>query len=265
MANNNTERLSSSDSGGSLQHNHNLRRIANDKSTMTINDHHAVRNGYATWNRYEQFSSYPLRILLHFRSSSSSSRPTVLPVYANGMDSYGTVTKDTNPVDPSYRIIRCTSMDTVRRNDQVPPMNSNEKLRTDTLLKQKMCSSKKHSHTPMNLSMQGESLRSHSFSTTANINHQSTLDRHQYQNGDMSIQKPRVYTQDDRSFLGQHQQNLLSSSSASSTLSVKDKGPKEVGETRYQSFQSSIFSSFESEVSKHALCFRLSLIICSYS
>lgn len=124
-------------------------------------------------------------------------------------------------------------MDTVRRNDQIPLMNTNEKLRTDSLLKQKMCSSKKHSHIPTNMTMPGESLRSQSFSTMTNVNHQPILDRHHYQNGDFSIQKPRVYTHDDRSFLGQHQPNLLSSSSASSTLSVKDKGPKEVGETRY--------------------------------
>lgn len=67
MANNNTERLSSSDSGGSLQHNQNTRRIPHEKSTMVMNDHHPVRNGYATWNRYEELSSNHLRILLlHF-------------------------------------------------------------------------------------------------------------------------------------------------------------------------------------------------------
>ena len=124
--------------------------------------------------------------------------------------------------------MRCTSMDTVRRNEQLPSMDSNDKLRTDSLLKQKMCSSKKHSHTPMNATLPSESaLRSQSFSLATNLN------RHHYQNGDFPLQKPRVYTHDDRTFLGQHQQNILSSSSASSTLSVKDKSVKEVGETRY--------------------------------
>ena len=127
-------------------------------------------------------------------------------------------------------------MDTVRRNEQIPSINSNDKLRTDSLLKQKMCSSKKHSHTPMNSVLPSESLRSQSFSLATNMNHQPSTNRHHYQNGDFSLQKPRVYTHDDRPFLGHHQQNILSSSSASSTLSVKDKSLKEVGETRYNLF-----------------------------
>jgi hypothetical protein len=162
-------------------------------------------------------------------SSSNSSRPTILPSYSNGPELY-----NNDNIDPSYRIIRCTSMDTVRRNEQVPSMNSNEKLRTDSLLKQKMCSSKKHNHIPMSTVLPSETLRSQSFCTTAttNSNHQSSTHRHHYQNGEFPLQKPRVYTHDDRSFVGQHQQNILSSSSASSTLSVKDKNIKEVGETR---------------------------------
>lgn len=68
-----------------------------------------------------------------------------------------------------------------------------EKVDAESLLKQKMCSSKKYNHT---------SLPS---------NH--------------SIQKPRVFTYDE-------QQNILSSSSGSSTLSFKDKNIAEVGETR---------------------------------
>jgi hypothetical protein len=127
-------------------------------------------------------------------------------------------------------------MDTVRRNEQIPSINSNEKLRTDSLLKQKMCSSKKHNHIPMSAVLPSESLRSQSFSIATNLNHQSSLNRHHYQNGEFPLQKPRVYTHDDRSFVGQHQQNILSSSSASSTLSVKDKNLKEVGETRYKLF-----------------------------
>jgi hypothetical protein len=138
-------------------------------------------------------------------------------------------------------------MDTVRHNEQIPSVvNSNEKLRTDSLLKQKMCSSKKHNHIPVNAAFQSESLRSQSFSTTiSNLNHQPSINRHHYQNGEYPLQKPRVYTHDDRSFVGQQQQqqqNILSSSSASSTLSVKDKHIKEVGETRYNLFSKLIFS-----------------------
>ena len=46
---NTNERLSSSDSGGSLQH---MKKNSNDKSTMTITNNNVPRNGYATWNRY---------------------------------------------------------------------------------------------------------------------------------------------------------------------------------------------------------------------
>jgi hypothetical protein len=48
---NTNEKLSSSDSGGSLQYN--IKKNSNDKSTMTITDNNLSRNGYATWNRYE--------------------------------------------------------------------------------------------------------------------------------------------------------------------------------------------------------------------
>ena len=130
--------------------------------------------------------------------------------------------------------MRCTSMDAVRRNEQIPLINTSENLRTESLLKQKMCSSKKHSHTPMNVTMPSENLRSHSFTAATNMNYPPATNRHHYQNGDFPLQKPRVYTHDDRSFVGQHQQNILSSSSASSTLSVKDKTLKEVGESRYR-------------------------------
>ncbi|CAF4068271.1 unnamed protein product [Rotaria sp. Silwood2] len=214
------ERLSSSDSGGSIQHN--MRKNATDKSTMTMMEKNIPVNGYATWNK---------------SSSSTSSRPTILPSYSNGNDSYS------NNIDPSYRIIRCTSMDTVRRNEQTPSINSNEKLRTESLLKQKMCSSKKHNHTSVASVFPSENLKSQSFSTTAtNLNHQPSTNRHLYQNSEFPLQKPRVYTHDDRSFIGQQQQQqqqqtILSSSSASSTLSVKDKSIKEAGETRSYSVQ----------------------------
>jgi hypothetical protein len=52
-ATNGNERLSSSDSGGSLQHH--MKRNLNDKSTMTLTDNNIPRNGYATWNRYKSF------------------------------------------------------------------------------------------------------------------------------------------------------------------------------------------------------------------
>jgi hypothetical protein len=48
------ERLSSSDSGGSLQHN--MRKNSIDKSTMTHADKNIPLNGYATWNRYNRNS-----------------------------------------------------------------------------------------------------------------------------------------------------------------------------------------------------------------
>ena len=126
-------------------------------------------------------------------------------------------------------------MDTVRRNEQNPTINNAEKLRTESLLKQKMCSSKKYNHTPVSTVLPSESLRSQSFSTTAptiNSNNPPSTNRYHYQNGEFPLQKPRVYTHDDRPFIGQHQHNILSSSSASSILSVKDKNLKEVGETR---------------------------------
>jgi hypothetical protein len=152
-------------------------------------------------------------------------------------------------------------MDTVRRNEQIPSVNTNEKLRTDSLLKQKMCSSKKHNHIPVNAAFQSESLRSQSFSTaTPNLNHQPSINRQHYQNGEFPLQKPRVYTHDDRSFVGQQQQqqNILSSSSASSTLSVKDKHIKEVGETRYNLFSKLIFPLQNSHLlikKFHSTCF----------
>jgi hypothetical protein len=83
-------------------------------------------------------------------------------------------------------------------------MNSNEKFCTESLLKQKMCSSKKYNHTSI------------------------PSDQSKYS----SLQKPRVYTYDDRNLTNQ-QQNILSSSSGSSTISFKDKNIREVGETRY--------------------------------
>jgi hypothetical protein len=78
--------------------------------------------------------------------------------------------------------------------------NSNEKFCTESLLKQKMCSSKKYNHTSI------------------------PLDQPKFS----SLQKPRVYTYDDRNL-----PNIFTSSSGSSTISFKDKTIKEVGETRY--------------------------------
>ena len=83
---------------------------------------------------------------------------------------------------------------------------------------------------------------SQSFSTTvtSNLNHQPLINRHHYQKSEFPLQKPRVYTHDDRAFVEQQQQYYIPSSSpASSTLSVKDKSTKEVGETRYGLFPDS--------------------------
>lgn len=46
---NTNERLSSSDSSGSIQHN--MKKYATDRSTMTMTDNNLPRNGYATWNK----------------------------------------------------------------------------------------------------------------------------------------------------------------------------------------------------------------------
>ena len=224
------DRLSSSDSGGSIQHN--LKQNSTDKSTMTSLEKNISLNGYGTWNRYERVP--PSRVFRRTHAdclsflrpvSASSSRATILPTYTNGFDPY----VDHN--DPSYRIMRCTSMDAVRGQEQIPLIHFNEKLRAESLLKQKMCSSKKHSHTPTGNGHASESSRSQSFSTNGSNSTHST--RHPSQNGEMSLQKPRVYTHDDRAFVPQPLHNLLSSSSASSTLSVKDKSIKEVPEPRY--------------------------------
>ena len=78
-------------------------------------------------------------------------------------------------------------------------ITSNEKIFNESLLKQKMCSSKKYNHTSL------------------------PLDRSKYS----SLQKPRVYTYDDP------KQNIIKSSSESSTLSFKDKNLNEIGQTKY--------------------------------
>lgn len=103
----------------------------------------------------------------------------------------------------------------------VLPAYSNGNDLTENLLKQKMSSSKKHQHTM-------ENPRSQSFSSSPQT---TTMTTNRFvQNGENPLQKPRVYTYEDRSYL--HQQNLLSSSSTSSSLSVKDKSMKEMHDTR---------------------------------
>jgi len=134
-------------------------------------------------------------LFLRPSSSSSTTRPTILPTYSNGFET------QINAADPSSRIMRCTSMDTVRRQEQISLNNSNEPIRTDSLLKQKMCSSKKHTHIPTTNGFVMDNPRSQSFSmTTIDANQQISNNRHHYQNGDFNLQKPRVYTNDDRSF-----------------------------------------------------------------
>ena len=118
--------------------------------------------------------------------SSSTPRPTIL---SDNLDS-----------------IRRTSIEGIHKS--ISLINSNEKFCTESLLKQKMCSSKKHNHIHPT-----DYTKSPLFPTS-------------------SLQKPRVFTYEDRNYSTQ-QQNILSSSSGSSTLSLKEKNPKEVGETRY--------------------------------
>ncbi|CAF1638465.1 unnamed protein product, partial [Adineta ricciae] len=203
------ERLSSSDSGGSLQHN--INKNPTHKSTIT------PMNGYATWNR-------PL--------SSSSSRPTILPSPSNGHHSH------MNSLDPSNRITRCTSMDTVRRNEQIQSINPHEKLRAELSLKQKMSTNKKPNQTSLGNSIPRENSRSELYpQIIPNVYYESSNDRHHYQTGDFSLQKPRVYTHDDPTLLMQQQLNAHSSSSTSSSLSVKDKSIKEINEARSYSSQ----------------------------
>lgn len=131
-------------------------------------------------------------------------------------------------LDASYRILRCTSTDAVRRNDQV-----SSHLLSENLLKQKMSSSKKHHHTSGNVPPSMENSRSHSFSSNVSMlnssspNNKSNVRYHQ--NGEIPLQKPRVYTYEDRPYSSQQaQQHLLSSSSTSSSLSVKEKAMKEM-------------------------------------
>jgi hypothetical protein len=145
---NSNDRLSSSDSNGSIKKN------LIDKSTMTIAEKNTAINLYATWNKSTTLSK-------NFNSHNEN-------LHRNAM------------------------------------INSNEKFCTESLLKQKMCSSKKYNHTSL------------------------PLDHSKFP----LLQKPRVYTYDDRN-LSNQQQNILSSSSTSSTLSLKDKNIREVGETRY--------------------------------
>jgi len=101
------------------------------------------------------------------------------------------------------------NIDSIHCNKSIPY----EKFCTESLLKQKMCSSKKHNHTSVNTIP----LKSQLFSTN-------------------TLQKPRVYTNDDQN-LPIQQQNILSSSSRSPTLSLKNKNIKEAGETKSYSIQ----------------------------
>ncbi|CAF3453676.1 unnamed protein product [Rotaria sp. Silwood1] len=157
------------------------RKNSNDKSTMT--DKNSTVNLYATWNR------------------STTPCPKILS------------NNQLNKVDSTHNI----SVENGCHIKQIPSINSDEKFATEALLKQKMCSSKKHRHKLNSSTFSSDDSKSPYFSTS-------------------SLQKPRVYTPDNRILLNQPQ-TIHSSSSGSSTLSFKDKTIKEVGETRSYSIQ----------------------------
>ncbi|CAF0837227.1 unnamed protein product [Rotaria sp. Silwood1] len=157
------------------------RKNSNDKSTMT--DKNSTVNLYATWNR------------------STTPCPKILS------------NNQLNKVDSIHNI----SVENGCHIKQIPSINSDEKFATEALLKQKMCSSKKHRHKLNSSTFSSDDSKSPYFSTS-------------------SLQKPRVYTPDNRILLNQPQ-TIHSSSSGSSTLSFKDKTIKEVGETRSYSIQ----------------------------
>ncbi|CAF4682346.1 unnamed protein product [Rotaria sp. Silwood1] len=158
-----------------------IRKNSNDKSTMT--DKNSTVNLYATWNR------------------STTPCPKILS------------NNQLNKVDSTHNI----SVENGCHIKQIPSINSDEKFATEALLKQKMCSSKKHRHKLNSSTFSSDDSKSPYFSTS-------------------SLQKPRVYTPDNRILLNQPQ-TIHSSSSGSSTLSFKDKTIKEVGETRSYSIQ----------------------------
>lgn len=169
---------------------------------------------------------------LNFRpASANTNRTTILPSYTNETDSM------THQFDPSFRIMRCTSMEAVRRNEQIAPILANEKFHGDNSLKQRMSSNKKQIPIPTQTL---ENCRSQSFSLNTplnNINLSSSSNQryHHYQNSDIAIQKPRVYTRDDSLLISRqnHQiPTMLSSSSTSSSLSVKDKITKDINDSR---------------------------------
>jgi hypothetical protein len=144
--------------------------------------------------------------------------PKLRTIYANDLisssDSNGSIRKtllNKSTMTTAEKDANVNRYETWNNNNKSPvscPMIStnnfniynDDKFHTESLLKQKMCSSKKYNHT-----------------TLPSSNH--------------SIEKPKVFTYDDRNLLNQ-QQNILSSSSGSSTFSFKDKNIKEAGETR---------------------------------
>ncbi|CAF1119374.1 unnamed protein product [Rotaria sordida] len=158
-----------------------MRKKLIDKSTMT-DKNSTVK--YTSWNK------------------STTSCPKIVPNNHNN-----------NNIDSIHN----TLIENGYHNKQISLVNSNEKFSTESLLKQKMCSSKKHHH----------KLYSNTFSSDHSISQYLSTS---------SLQKPRVYTHDERNLLNQ-QQGMLSSSSGSSIISVKDKTIKEVGETRSYSIQ----------------------------
>lgn len=159
--------------------------------------------------------------------SKSSRRPLIAPKLRNStnqqdrLSSSDSGTSLPNQNGKSSQNVYATWNKPMTNRPTVLPAYSNGNDLTENLLKQKMSSSKKHQHTMDNP-------RSQSFSSSPQT---TTMTTNRFvQNGENPLQKPRVYTYEDRSFL--HQQNLLSSSSTSSSLSVKDKSMKEMHDTR---------------------------------
>ncbi|UJR16411.1 hypothetical protein I4U23_003313 [Adineta vaga] len=188
------------------------RSLHNSKANEVQTDKY-INNRYSLNTRRESYLDNEPKIIS--TNQSSLRRPLIAPKLRtinsieqlSSSDSNGSIRK--NLLDKSTMTAIRSNTSDLNHRVSIPLMNSNENFCTESLLKQKMCSSKKHNHT--------EQTKSQVFPTAL-------------------LQKPRVYTYDDQNFLTQ-QQNILSSSSESSTQSLKEKNIKEVGETSAYSIQ----------------------------
>jgi hypothetical protein len=174
---------------------------------------------------------------------ATNTRPTILPFYVNNRET------SMNPMDSSSRISRCISMDTVRRNEQGASLMVTDAYQAENLHKGKSSVPKKHPQSNANNSLTPmETSRSHSFTSNGTIvqcHPQISSSRYQFTNGEATLQKPRVYTPDDRPFVSQASHTILSSSSASSSLSMKEKILKDLTEHRYEHCLTVVNSSLE--------------------